>query len=88
MTSGFLRASVCCRRKTDTRTKFLLGARQQVQFNHLSVAANWSERFSSGQEVSRSPPLVQGTPVLLIPDDDTKISVNIRENKSKCVSAV
>lgn len=86
MTSGFLKASVCCGRKTDARTKFLPGARQQVQLDHLSVAANWWRRFSSGQEVSRSPPLVRGAPVLLIADeDDTKISVNI--NKSQCVSA-
>lgn len=54
--------------------------------DHLSAAANWWERFSSGQEVSRSPPLVQGggAPVLLIADDDeTKISANIGVNKSK-----
>lgn len=88
MTSGFLKASVGCRRKTDTGTKFLLGARRKVQFNHLSIAANWSEQFSSGQEVNRPPPLEQETPVLQIPEADSKISVNIGVNKIKCVSAV
>lgn len=84
MTSGFPEASVSCRRKTDTRTKFLLGARQQVQFNHLSKLVRAVQLRTRGQQVNRSPPLVQDTPVLQIPDADTKISVNIGVNKSKC----